>query len=142
MKTFGIRIKFLVIICLGISQILISQNNLDPCLCNRKDCGDIIASFKLFSNSTVVCDGYEFEVQNNSTIPDVSYYIWSWGDGTRDSVTTTANQKHIYNIPLDKVCLDNQTTYQICLLAVKRCGTVYSCHNNNSPVTVIHRPVG
>ncbi len=141
MKTFGIRISVLIFACFSFSQILISQNNIDPCLCNRKDCGDIIASFKLVSNSTVVCDGYEFEVQNNSTIQDVSYYIWSWGDGTKDSVTTTANQKHIYNIPLDKVCLDNQTTYQICLLAVKRCGTIYSCHNNNSPVTVIHRPV-
>lgn len=141
MKTFGTRIKLLVFVCFGFLQIVISQNNIDPCLCNRKDCGDIVASFKLVSNSTVVCDGYEFEVQNNSTIPDISYYIWSWGDGTRDSVTTTSNQKHIYNIPLDKVCLDNQTTYQICLLAVKRCGTVYSCHNNNSPVTVIHRPI-
>lgn len=141
MKTFGIRIKLLVFVCFNFSQIVICQTNIDPCLCNRKDCGDIVASFKLVSNSTVVCDGYEFEVQNNSTIPDISYYIWSWGDGTRDSVTTTANQKHIYNIPIDKVCLDNQTTYQICLLAVKRCGTIYSCHNNNSPVTVIHRPI-
>lgn len=141
MKTFGIKISVLIFACFSFSQISISQNNIDPCLCNRKDCGDIIASFKLVSNSTVVCDGYEFEVQNNSTIPDVSYYIWSWGDGTKDSVATTSNQKHIYNIPLGKVCLDNQTTYQICLLAVKRCGTIYSCHNNNSPVTVIHRPV-
>jgi PKD repeat protein len=141
MKTYGIKISVIIFFSLSFLQIVKSQSKIDPCLCNRKDCGDIIASFKLVSNSTVVCDGYEFEVQNNSTIPDVSYYIWSWGDGKLDSVTTTANQKHIYNIPLDKVCLDNQTTYQICLLAVKRCGTKYSCHNNNSPVTVIHRPL-
>jgi PKD repeat protein len=141
MRTFGIKSSGLLIIFVCLQNFANSQSNINPCLCNRKECGDIVASFKLVSNSTVVCDGYEFEVQNNSTIPDVSYYIWSWGDGTRDSVTTTANQKHIYNIPSDKVCTDNQTTYQICLLAVKRCGSGFSCHNNNSPVTVIHRPV-
>ncbi len=139
MKTFGIRIRLVVIILLKFCLSLSSQT--DPCLCNRTTCGDIVASFKLVSNKTIVCDGYEFEVQNNSTIPDISYYIWSWGDGTRDSVTTTSNQKHIYNIPYDKVCSDDQTTYQICLLAVKKCGSLFSCHNNNSPVTVIHRPL-
>lgn len=140
MKISGIKISFVgLIVFLLISNIYSQPSN--PCLCNRSQCGDIIASFKLVSNSTVVCDGYVFEVQNNSTIADVSYFVWDWGDNTRDTVFTTSNQTHTYNIPDDEVCDDTQTTYQICLLAVKNCANGYSCHNNNSPVTVIHRPV-
>lgn len=141
MKIFGIKIRLILLISVGFIQIAFSQDYLDPCLCNRNTCGDIVASFKLVSNSTIVCDGYEFEVQNNSTIPDIKHYIWSWGDGTTDTVMTSANQKHIYNIPIDLLCSDDQTNYLICLLAVKECGTVHSCHNNNSPVTVKHRPL-
>lgn len=140
MKISGIRISLIGFVFLTCYINIYSQPS-NPCLCNRSKCGDIIASFKLVSNSTVVCDGYVFEVQNNSTIADVSYFVWDWGDGTRDTVTTTANQTHTYNIPDDEVCDDTQTTYQICLLAVKNCAGGYSCHNNNSPVTVIHRPV-
>src|SRR5690606_25144420 len=140
MKISGIRISFIgVILFVFISNVYGQPSN--PCLCNRSQCGDIVASFKLVSNSTVVCDGYVFEVQNNSTIVDVSYFVWDWGDNTRDTVYTTSNQTHTYNIPDDEVCDDTQTTYQICLLAVKNCTNGYSCHNNNSPVTVVHRPV-
>ncbi len=111
------------------------------CPCLEDACGDIIASFKLDGDQTVVCDGSEFAVINNSVIPDVSYYIWDWGDGTLDSVTTAAKQKHTYNIPADKVCQKEKTTYTICLLAVKKCGNVYSCHSNQSPIAIIHRPI-
>lgn len=107
-------------------------------------CGDIIASFKLGGTQTEVCDGFEFFVINNSTITDVSYFIWDWGDGTRDSVTTTTDQKHRYIIPDDKVCNKLKSTYYICLIAVKECGNnnnLRSTHSNRSPVVVIHRPV-
>lgn len=141
MKIFGtnsIVITFLLLILfinIGISQEQIQ------CPCVQSECGDIIASFKLASESTVVCDGYEFEVINNSQINNVSYYIWDWGDESRDSVLTNENRKHTYKIKDEEVCGRSRTTYQICLLAVKKCnGETYSCHSNSSPVTVIHRP--
>ncbi len=137
MKTFGIRISIFVLIFLNFLSKISSQNS---CPCNQNECGDIISSFKLGSDLTVVCDGYEFLVLNNSTSIDVSYYIWDWGDGTRDSVTNTAPLKHIYNISEDDVCKKKQSVYEICLLVVKNCGVNFSCHSNRSPVTVIHRP--
>lgn len=139
MKTFGIRISvFIFLILVLFFNKLSSQNS---CPCNQNECGDIIASFKLGSDLTVVCDGYEFLVLNNSTITDVSYFIWDWGDGTRDSVSSTAPLKHIYNISDTDVCKKKQSVYEICLLAVKTCNNSFSCHSNRSPVTVIHRPV-
>jgi len=139
MKISGIRNSIILVWSALLSLNLNGQNT---CPCNENGCGDIIASFKLGSDLTVVCDGYEFQVINNSTIPDISYYIWDWGDGTRDSVTNTAPQKHKYEISNDQVCKKKQSVYEICLLAVKKCGTNgFSCHSNRSPVTVIHRPV-
>lgn len=137
MKTFGIRISVIIVQILLIFTINLRAQN--TCPCNQNECGDIIASFKLGTDLTVVCDGYEFLVLNNSTITDVSYFIWDWGDGSRDSVTTTAAQKHIYNITDDQVCKRKQSVFEICLLAVKNCGSDFSCHSNRSPVTVIHR---
>ena len=137
MRISGLRIS-LFILFYFVSHIIQGQSE---CPCLEDACGDIIASFKLDGDQTVVCDGSEFSVINNSVIPDVSYYIWDWGDGTRDSVTTTAKQKHTYNIPIDKVCQKEKTTFTICLLAVKKCGTTYSCHSNQSPIAIVHRPI-
>lgn len=137
MRTFGIRISVIVVLLLPLS--LIAQLG---CPCQETECGDIIASFKLGGDKTEVCDGSAFPGINNSTIVDVSYFIWDWGDGTRDSVTTTATVNHIYNIAADKVCAKKKSTFEICLLAVKECGAgQYSCHTSRSPVSVIHRPI-
>ena len=138
MRTFGIRISFLFILT---AILTIRTSAQYSCPCVQSECGGIIASFKLGGDSTVVCDGYEFLVINNSTITDVNYFIWDWGDGSKDSVTTTGNQTHIYNITDKEVCKKKQSVYEICLLAVKNCGVEYSCHSNRSPVTVIHRVV-
>ncbi|MBK8623057.1 MAG: PKD domain-containing protein [Saprospiraceae bacterium] len=137
MKISGIKISFVGVILFVLKTQLFAQVQ---CPCIENECGVVVSSFKLVSDSTIVCDGTPFEVQNNSTVSNVSYFIWDWGDGTRDSVTTMANQMHTYNISDQIVCNRKKTVFEICLLVVKNCGSTYSCHSNSSPVTVIHRP--
>ncbi|MBK8372976.1 MAG: PKD domain-containing protein [Saprospiraceae bacterium] len=137
MKISGIKISLVVVILFVLKTQLFAQVQ---CPCIENECGVVVSSFKLVSDSTIVCDGTPFEVQNNSTVSNVSYFIWDWGDGTRDSVTTMANQMHTYNISDQIVCNRKKTVFEICLLVVKNCGSTYSCHSNSSPVTVIHRP--
>ncbi|MFZ1704212.1 MAG: PKD domain-containing protein [Saprospiraceae bacterium] len=139
MKTSGIKISlglFFAIFIINSKSFAQIQ-----CPCSEDDCGVVVSSFKLVSDSIVVCDGYEFEVQNNSTGTNIDYFIWDWGDGTRDSVNTTANQKHTYYISDQIVCDKRKSVFEICLLVAKNCGSNSSCHSNSSPVTVIHRPV-
>jgi PKD repeat protein len=139
MKTSGIKISLVGFIAFfSFNLRLFCQLQ---CPCNEDECGVVVSSFKIISDSTIFCDGRPIEVQNNSTVTNVSYFIWDWGDGTRDSVTTMANQMHTYNISEQIVCGSKKSLFEICLLVVKNCGSTYSCHSNNSPVTVTHRPV-
>lgn len=138
MRIFGIKIS-LIFICINFfSYYLFGQ--FTSCPCNKTTCGDVIASFKIDGDLTRICDGSEFTVINNTTTPGIDYYIWDWGDGSRDSVLTNANIKHKYQIPANQVCLDKESLYVICLRAVKKCSSGISCHSNSSPVSVIHRP--
>jgi PKD repeat protein len=111
------------------------------CNCNQSPCGGIIASLNISDENAVVCEGFEFTVQNQSDISDVSYYIWAWGDGTRDTVFTTNDATHLYNITDSMRCNGPSTSFSICLVAVRECGEdMFSCHFNISPVTVKHLP--
>ncbi|HMQ88922.1 MAG TPA: PKD domain-containing protein [Flavilitoribacter sp.] len=112
------------------------------CPCLEDDCGDILSDFSIQGTQSIVCDGYQFFVSNNTTATNVAQYIWDWGDTTSDITTTTQDVSHIYNIPDSLVCDDDKTTYVICLTIVRYCdnNAKLSCHNTSKPVGVIHRP--
>ncbi len=143
MKTFGIRISVALLIVISVFRH--AQSQIVNCPCNKKCDGiEIIASFSLNNDKTFICDGEEFTVKNNSNIPGISYYIWDWGDGKRDSVTDNSNQKHTYRLSKLPNCIgeDKEKSLEICLLAIKKCqGNKFACHNNTSPVTVIRQPI-
>lgn len=117
-----------------------SQSN-PTCPCLEDDCGDVLSSFMISGDSSVVCDGYEFTVLNTTASPGIDRYIWDWGDGTVDVVTDASSISHAYTIPDSLVCSDDKTNFVICLVAVRDCGNGnISCHSTQQPVGVIHRP--
>lgn len=111
------------------------------CDCLEDECGDIISSYTIAGDQTVVCDGFEFTVLNTSPAVDYDYFVWDWGDGTLDTTFTTESISHTYNIPDSLVCEDDKTNFFICLTVYRECGTGISCHNTRQPVGVVHRPL-
>ena len=134
---FGIGIRVVTTIFLIISiNPLFSQ-----CPCLEDDCGDVIAAFALDGNQTIVCDGSDFTVSNNTDANQgITEYIWDWGDGTIETFSTNQDVTHSYDIPDSLVCLDDKTNYQICLVVRKTCADGESCHSISLPVGVVHRP--
>ena len=130
--------KHLLLFLLLFSSIL-GQAQEYSCPCNEDDCGDVISDYEIKGTETVVCDGRLFELRNN-TNADVDLYIWDWGDGNIDTLTTADDPSHAYNIPDTLVCDDDKTTYEICLLIIKECSDGVSCHSTRKPITIRHRP--
>ena len=137
MRMFGIRISVVImLITVATSVELFGQFN---CPCNKQDCGTISTSLKVVDNG-ILCVEKTFLMQNLTT-GDVDYYIWDWQDGLYDTVYTKDNIPHFYKIKEEDICGDSETTFEICLLSIKKCNTnKYSCHSNRSPVTVKHPP--
>lgn len=123
-----------------LSASLFAQDK-EECPCLEDECGDILSDFAIEGDQSVVCDGYRFDVTNNTDVGNITEYIWYWGDGTMDVTTTKTNVSHVYNIPDSLVCSDDKTNYMICLVIVRKCGDGgISCHSTSKPVGVIHRP--
>ncbi len=108
--------------------------------CISDDCGDIVAKFILSGNQTVVCEGTPFTVENLTSENNIDYYIFDWGDGTRDTVQTTDNQSHTYKESDEEACLTGSTYYEITLEIYRSCGTEQSCHFQRTGVLVKYRP--
>ncbi len=109
--------------------------------CIDDDCGDVSASFELV-DSTVVCEGVQFEVNNNTPSSDIDFFVWNWGDGQIDTTTTTANLFHTYNFPDSVACdfSDECETFVIMLEIFRTCPEGQSCHFISSGVNVCFDP--
>lgn len=108
--------------------------------CISDDCGDIVAKFVLNSQQTVVCEGTPFSVRNLTDESDIDFYVFDWGDGTRDTVTNTASLTHSYKESDEDACLTGATYYEITLEIQRTCGTEKSCHFQRTGVLVKYVP--
>lgn len=110
--------------------------------CISDDCGDIVARFILDGDQTVVCEGTAFTVKNLTTDPDIDYYIWNWGDGTRDTVFTTADQTHTYYGNDFAACASSGfRIFDISLEIYRTCSNGRtSCHFTRTGVLVKYKP--
>ncbi|MEO1259840.1 MAG: PKD domain-containing protein, partial [Bacteroidota bacterium] len=110
----------------------------------ENDCGDVLSDFIILGTESVVCDGYQFFVQNQSDTTDIAYIVWDWDDGLPPTVIYSDFNEpvgYIYNIVPEDVCDDDETDYFICMAIYRQCTDGYSAHSTQKPVTVIHRPL-
>lgn len=106
--------------------------------CISDACGDIFADFAILSQSTTICEGVTFEVENQTTYSDIDYYVWDWGNGDRDTVFEVGNQFYTYYISDDEACASTSgfVIYNISLEIFRNCENGQSCHSQTSPVAV------
>ena len=64
--------------------------------CISDECGDIFADWALLSEQVTICEGATFEVINQTTFPDIDFYVWDWGNGERDTVYEVSNYFYTY----------------------------------------------
>ncbi|MFK7946127.1 MAG: PKD domain-containing protein, partial [Saprospiraceae bacterium] len=90
-----------------------------------------------------VCEGDTvFTLNNTDTISNrVVYYIWEWGDGSRDTIFYKDSAAHVFDLGDNLSCTDvpqGGMPYDVTLYAVNECFE----HTNSSPITVSQTPTG
>ena len=120
---------------LGGSQQLTAQ-------CITDECGDIFADWALLSEEITVCEGATFEVINQTTMPDIDFYVWDWGNGDRDTVYEVSNYFYTYLFDEATACSagNDFIVYNISLEIYRFCEEGQSCHTQIAPVAIRFKP--
>jgi PKD repeat protein len=108
-------------------------------------CNDPVASFSILGNLTSICEGETIVCDNRcdetNPVACVSYMVWDWGDGQRDTVMNFNDRSHVYTYSDNLVCNGsipiNGKLYPIRLYVIYTNGTD---HYNESPVRVRPKP--
>jgi len=144
MKTFGIRIKFLVFVfVLFCTEKVWCQVTCSPPIddaCDDK-CGGVSIGLSTDTNS-FFCQGQivSLQIDKLKTSDFDSFYVY-WCDGFTDSygpdLTTLT---HTYDISEDDICKRRETKYYIWVVGKKICDEGASCREIGVDLKIRHKP--
>ena len=110
--------------------------------CISDTCGDIFADWAILNESIAVCEGVTFEVENQTIVPNIDFYVWDWGNGERDTVYEVSNYFYTYEVGEGAACAagGDFIVYNISLEIYRTCEAGQSCHTQIAPVAVRLKP--
>jgi hypothetical protein len=144
MKTFGIRIKFLVFVfVLFCTEKVWCQVKCSPPIddaCDDK-CGGVSIGLSTDTNS-FFCQGQivSLQIDKLKTSDFDSFYVY-WCDGFTDSYGPDLKTlTHTYDISEDDICKRRETKYYIWVVGKKICDEGASCREIGVDLKIRHKP--
>ncbi len=123
-----------------LAGILVTTSAYSQCISDT--CGDIFADWAILNEEIAICEGATFEVENQTIMPNIDFYVWDWGNGERDTVYEVSNYFYTYDVSDFAACgaVGDFIIYNISLEIYRSCEEGQSCHTQIAPVAVRIRP--
>jgi PKD repeat protein len=131
----------IIIIQLFFQEIVFSQCNPQPTICNESKCGQVEIALAADANN-VFCQGKNVKLSIDATKTSaMDSFIVYWCDGIVSRYKGDIFEfNHTYDVSEKDVCSKSSSDYFITVIGKKACGGGMSCRTTGVSLSVFHEP--